>query len=63
MKKVIIKINGAKVSADFSGFQGKECEQLANKIHPEGLIEDEKNLKPEYHYTTQTLTQDNEQHN
>lgn len=63
MKKVTIKIKAGKVSADFEGFQGKGCEVLAKQIHPEELNEEEKELKPEYHYTTQTLTQDNEQHN
>lgn len=49
-KKVKIVIKDAKVSADFSGFQGKSCDTLANKIHPEGLQVDDKQLKPEYSF-------------
>lgn len=49
MKKVSIKIKGGNVSADFSGFIGKSCEALEQRIRPESLEVEEKELKPEYH--------------
>lgn len=62
-KKVNIRIKGGKVSADFSGFQGKSCEQLENKIRPEELEVEEKHLKDEYHFDTQTQAQTNTETN
>jgi len=56
-KKVIINIKDGNVSADFEGFHGKQCEQLAQRIHPGDIEEAEKTLKPEYHVTTQSETQ------
>ncbi|MDV5342549.1 hypothetical protein [Klebsiella pneumoniae] len=32
MKKVNIKIKGGKIAADFTGFQGKTCEALEQRI-------------------------------
>lgn len=60
MKKVNIKIKDGKISADFSGFIGKACEQLEHRLRPDGLEVEEKELKPEYHMETghtQTDTQ------
>ena len=51
MKKVNLKIKGGKIAADFSGFQGKSCEQLENRIRPENLEIEEKELKPEYNFS------------
>ncbi|WP_240224646.1 hypothetical protein [Rheinheimera hassiensis] len=52
MKKVKLTIKGGVVSADFTGFQGKTCEQLEAKIRPAGFGETQKELKPEYHFDT-----------
>lgn len=60
MKKVNIKIKGGKISADFSGFQGKTCETLENRIRPEELEVEEKDLKPEYHFNTGQFQQEME---
>lgn len=49
MKKVVINIIGGKVTADFSGFQGRACEHLHDKIRPENLEVDEAEQKPEYY--------------
>lgn len=63
VKKVNLKIKGGKIAADFSGFQGKSCEQLENRIRPENLEIEEKELKPEYNFSaahTQSETEQNE---
>lgn len=63
VKKVNLKIKGGKIAADFSGFQGKSCEQLENRIRPENLEVEDKELKPEYHFSpghTQSDTERNE---
>jgi len=49
-KKIVIKIKDLKVSSDFSGFQGKDCDTLAEKIHPDGLEIEDKELKSEYSF-------------
>ena len=49
-KKIVIKVKGLKVSSDFSGFQGKDCDKLAEKIHPDGLEIEDKELKAEYSF-------------
>lgn len=49
MKKVNLKIKGGKISAEFSGFQGKECELLDERIRPPEMEVEKKELKPEYH--------------
>lgn len=48
-KTVVIKINGGKVSADFSGFTGNSCEKLSQRIALPQFEETEKELKPEYY--------------
>lgn len=61
MKSVSIKIHNGKISADYSGFVGKACVALDDRIRPEGLIVDEKELKPEHGYVSagdQQLTED-----
>lgn len=63
MKKVNIKIKGGQIAADFTGFQGKACEVLEQKIRPDALDIEEKVLKPEYHFNagqTQQETERNE---
>jgi hypothetical protein len=61
MKKVSIKIKGGSVSADFTGFQGKECERLDERIRPMELEIEEQELKPEYHQeSTFSETEHNE---
>lgn len=61
MKKVNIKIKGGKISADFSGFQGKDCERLDERIRPQEMEVEEKELKPEYHQQHSfTETENNE---
>ena len=49
MKKVVIKIKGGKVSADYTGFQGRECEHLDERVRPGDMVVESKDLKPEYH--------------
>lgn len=49
MKKINIRINSGRITADFTGFQGKTCEALEQRIRPEELEVEEKELKPEYH--------------
>lgn len=61
MKRVTVQIKDGRVSADFAGFAGNKCDELAKQIHPESMVEDEKTLKPEYHYNMQAMTQDNKQ--
>lgn len=56
MKRVQITIKGGKVNADFSGFVGKACDALAERIHPEELEQEEKTLKDEYNYGTEAQT-------
>ncbi|MBA1889581.1 hypothetical protein HLX92_26005, partial [Escherichia coli] len=56
-------IKGGKIAADFTGFQGKTCEALEQRIRPEELEVEEKELKPEYHFNagqTQHETEQNE---
>jgi hypothetical protein len=63
MKKVNIKIKGGKVAADFTGFMGKSCEVLEERIRPGELEVEEKELKPEYGFNdgqTQTDTETNQ---
>lgn len=52
MKKVTIKIKSGKISADFTGFEGRECEYLDQRIRPGELEEEDKELKPEYYNET-----------
>lgn len=49
MKKVVIKIKCGKVSADYSGFQGRECEHLDERVRPGDMDIESQELKPEYH--------------
>ncbi|CAH4025299.1 hypothetical protein AI2617V1_5162, partial (plasmid) [Serratia marcescens] len=63
VKKVNIKIKDGKIAADFTGFQGKTCEALEQRIRLEELEVEEKELKPEYHFNagqTQHETEQNE---
>ena len=60
MKKVNIKIKGGKIAADFSGFQGKSCEVLEQRIRLEELEIEEKELKPEYHFNAGQTQYDTE---
>lgn len=61
MKKVSIKIKGGVINADFTGFQGKACEQLEERIRPQEMELQEKELKDEYHQQhTSTETETNE---
>lgn len=53
MKKIVITIKKGKVNADFSGFVGKACEALESKLRPEGLQVESKELKPEYHFSSE----------
>lgn len=52
MKKVQISISGGVIKTNFEGFEGKKCDELAKKIHPEGLEIENKELKPEYNFET-----------
>ncbi len=60
VKKVNIKIKGGKIAADFTGFQGKACETLEQKIRPDVLDIEEKELKPEYHFSAALTEQEME---
>ncbi len=61
MKAGKITIKAGKVVADFSGFQGKSCVQLEEKIRPEGLNVDEQTLKSDYNFETQSETNTDKQ--
>lgn len=61
MKKVKLTIKNGVVAADFTGFQGKTCEDLESKIRPAGFGQTEKELKPEYHFDTQGQVQDEQE--
>jgi len=60
VKKVNIKIKGGQIAADFTGFQGKACEALEQKIRPDVLDIEEKELKPEYHFRAGLTEQETE---
>lgn len=49
MKHVVIRIKGGKVNADFTGFQGKQCQQLDQRVRPDEVEIEDIELKPEYH--------------
>jgi len=58
VKKVNIKIKGGQIAADFTGFQGKSCESLEQRIRPEELEIEGQEYKPEYHFeAAQTLNE------
>jgi len=52
LKSVTIRIHEGKISADYTGFVGKACEALDDRIRPEGLVVEEKELKPEHGFVT-----------
>lgn len=52
MKKVTLKIKNGKISADYSGFKGNECDRLDERIRPTDLQEEEKEYKPEYYQSS-----------
>lgn len=63
MKKVNLKILNGSVSADFTGFIGKSCVSLEERIRIPEMEVDHKELKPEYNFTTNdgfTNTEQNE---
>lgn len=47
VKAVKIRIHGGKISADFEGFVGRECERLEDRIRVPGLQVEEQEAKPE----------------
>lgn len=59
-KQVNIKIKRGKVAVEFSGFKGKACEVLGQKIMPPQFEETEKELKDEY-YEMEVQTEKNTQ--
>ncbi len=56
MKKVIIRIAKGKISADFEGFRGQECQRLESAIRIEGLAVEDTVEKPELHLHTDADT-------
>ena len=54
VKKVTIRINAGKISADFEGFIGRECERLEERIRVGDLSIEEKIAKPELYAETTT---------
>jgi len=48
MKTVEIKIKNGKVKTDFKGFNGKECDNIEDKILPKQKKVLQRENKPEY---------------
>lgn len=62
MKKVSIRIKGGNVEADYSGFVGKACVDLQDRIRPTNLEVESQELKPEYSYDSGHTSGETEKH-
>ena len=47
-KRVSISIHRGTVKADYSGFVGSECEEMAERIDPGEMTVEDKQYKPEF---------------
>lgn len=60
-KQVKVTIKDGNVSADFTGFKGRDCQHLDERVRPKDLEVEDLELKPEYHQdqvNTETETHD-----
>ncbi|WP_273806361.1 MULTISPECIES: hypothetical protein [unclassified Pseudomonas] len=56
VKRVVVTIKAAKVTADFQGFEGKTCEDLEHRLRLEGTEVTEVELKPEHAFELQAAS-------